>query len=345
MKSDSQVIAGHMGRAWRSDNPHFRAARRLIGRGNPLCRELVDGDLPQHRPLMALAIRLGAIAALATMSAVIKLASQHHIHLLEIMFWRQLISLPLILAWLAATRNLGMLKTRRPTTHFLRAVYGTIGMVCNFGAVILLPLAEATTMAFTAPIWAVILAMLLLKDKIGPWRWSAVALGFAGVLVIAQPGSGDIPLFGAAVALGGAFMVALISIQIADLNRTDKPVTIVFYFALFSVPIAAVALPWVMTAHDATGWLLLLLIGVTGVIGQLLLTAALRFGPVASVIVMDYSSLFWATIYGWTLFGALPPASTWLGAPLIIAAGLVIAWREHRLSRPTLRDVSRAEGT
>jgi drug/metabolite transporter (DMT)-like permease len=71
----------------------------------------------------------------------------------------------------------------------------------------------------------------------------------------------------------------------------------------------------------------------------------LRFGKVSSVIVMDYSALFWATLYGWLLFDMLPPASTWLGAPIIIAAGIVIAWREHRLSRPTLRDVARAEGT
>lgn len=305
----------------------------------------VESTLPSPRPLLALLIRLGAIAALATMSALIKLASQRGIHLLEIMFWRQLISVPLILGWLAARGSLGTLRTQRPRTHFLRAFYGTVGMLFNFGAVILLPLAEATTMAFTVPIWALILAVLLLKERVGPWRWSAVLLGFAGVLLIAQPGSGDIPLHGAAVALAGAFMVALISIQIADLNRTDKPVTIVFYFALFSVPMTALALPFVMTAHDSAGWLLLLAIGIAGVIGQLLLTAALRFGAVASVIVMDYSSLFWATLYGWLLFDSLPPPSTWLGAPLIIAAGLVIAWREHRLSRPTLRDVARAEGT
>ena len=111
-----------------------------------------------------------------------------------------------------------------------------------------------------------------------------------------------------------------------------------FYFAAFSVPMTALALPFVMTAHDIAGWLLLLAIGIAGVIGQLLLTAALRFGAIASVIVMDYSSLFWATLYGWLLFDSLPPPSTWLGAPMIIAAGLVIAWREHRLSRPTLRD-------
>jgi drug/metabolite transporter (DMT)-like permease len=200
-------------------------------------------------------------------------------------------------------------------------------------------------MNFTAPIWAVILATLLLKERPGVWRWSAVGAGFLGVLLIAQPGSGHIPPVGALVALGGAFMIALISIQIADLGRTDKPLVIVFYFALFSVPVTGAFLPFVFVPHDAETWWLLGGIGVSGVIGQLLLTAALRFGKVSSVIVMDYSALFWATLYGWLLFDMLPPASTWLGAPIIIAAGIVIAWREHRLSRPTLRDVARSEGT
>jgi drug/metabolite transporter (DMT)-like permease len=305
----------------------------------------MDTAAPRHRPLLALTIRLGAIAALATMSALIKLASERDIHLLEIMFWRQAITIPIALAWVMATGGIGMLATKRPGTHLIRGIYGSIGMVLNFGAVILLPLAEATTMSFTAPIWAVILSTLLLKEKVGIWRWSAVALGFVGVLVIAQPGGGQIPLFGALVGIGGAFMVALISIQIADLNRTDQPLTIVFYFALFSTPLTAIALPFVATAHDAQGWLLLLGIGLAGAAGQLLLTAALRFGKVASVIVMDYSALFWATLYGWLLFSVLPPASTWLGVPLIVAAGLVIAWREHRLARPAERAVARMEGT
>ena len=299
----------------------------------------------RHRPLLALAIRLGAIAALATMSALIKLASERGIHLLEIMFWRQFITLPIAIAWVLATGGIGLLATRRPGTHMLRGLYGTIGMVLNFGAVILLPLAEATTLNFTVPIWAVLLSILLLKEKVGIWRWSAVLLGFAGIVVIAQPGSGHFPLYGALVGLGAAFMIALISIQIADLNRTDKPLTIVFYFALLTSVVTAPALPFVMTAHDADAWLLLLAIGLTGALGQLLLTAALRFGAVASVIVMDYSGLFWATLYGWLWFDALPPASTWLGVPLIVGAGLLIAWREHRLARPAERTAARIEGT
>lgn len=300
---------------------------------------------PAHRPLLALLIRLGAIAGLATMSALIKVASDRGIHLLEIMFWRQFITLPIAVGWVMATSSLASLATRRPGTHMMRGLYGTIGMVLNFGAVILLPLAEATTMNFTAPIWAVILSTLLLKEQVGIWRWSAVLFGFVGIVVIAQPGGGHIPLFGALVALGGAFMIALISIQIADLNRTDKPLTIVFYFAIFTTLVTAPALPFVMTGHDGGEWLLLLSIGLSGAAGQLLLTAALRFGKVASVIVMDYSSLFWATLYGWFLFDMLPPESTWLGAPLIVAAGLVIAWREGRLKRPNERDMARAEGT
>lgn len=300
---------------------------------------------PAHRPLLALLIRLGAIAALATMSALIKLASQRGIHLLEIMFWRQFLTIPIALGWVLATSGIGTLATKRPGTHFRRGLYGTIGMVLNFGAVILLPLAEATTINFTVPIWAVLLSILLLKEQVGLWRWSAVILGFVGILLIAQPGGGHFPLYGVLVALGGAFMIALISIQIADLNRTDKPLTIVFYFALFSAPLTALSLPFVATAHDAQGWLLLLGIGLSGALGQLLLTTALRFGTVASVIVMDYSGLFWATLYGWLLFAVLPPASTWLGAPLIVAAGLIIAWREHRLARPARRETPSIEGT
>ncbi|WP_126171858.1 DMT family transporter [Altericroceibacterium xinjiangense] len=305
----------------------------------------MDASEPKHRPLLALGIRLAAIAALATMSALVKLAGERGVHLLEILFWRQFVTIPIALGWVMATGGLAMLRTDRPRTHAKRALYGMVGMILNFGGLLLLPLAEATTMGFTAPIWAVILSTLLLGEKVGVYRWGAVALGFAGVLVIAQPGGGHIPLFGAAAALSGAFMVALISIQIADLNRTDKPLTIVFWFAAISTATTVLALPFVSTSHDAGEWALLIGIGIVGGAGQLLLTSALRVGKVASVIVMDYSSLFWATLYGWTIWNMLPPTSTWVGVPLIVAAGLVIAWREHRLARPSNRDVARVEGT
>ena len=240
--------------------------------------------------------------------------------------------MPILLVWFAANRKLHLLGSTRLKAHAGRAMTGLAGMFLNFGAVTLLPLAEATTLNFTSAIWAVILSALVLRERIGWWRWSAVVLGFAGVIVIAQPGHSHVPLFGAAVALSAAFMIALISIQIRDLARTEPPLTIVFWFAAFSVPLLALAMPFVMTAHTAYQWGLLGGLALFGLLGQFLLTAALRFGAVASVIVMDYSSLVWATLFGWLVFDRLPASSTWLGVPLIVGAGIVIAWREHRLS-------------
>lgn len=285
-----------------------------------------------HRPLLALLIRLGAAFVLSIMLVFVKLVTEAGISLTETLFWRQLPTVPILLLWFASRGRLSALGSDRLGSHARRALYGLVGMFLNFGAVTLLPLAEATSLNFTSAIWAVILSALLLHEKVGPWRWTAVVLGFVGVLVIAQPAGGHVPLKGAAVALSAAFMIALISIQIRDLARTEEPLTIVFWFAAFSVPVLALAMPFVMTRHTLYEWLLLGGLALFGLLGQFLLTAALRFGAVASVIVMDYSSIVWATLFGWWVFGRLPTSSTWLGAPLIVAAGLLIAWREHRLS-------------
>lgn len=284
---------------------------------------------PVQRPFLALGLRLVATMLLSSLVAVVKLAVESGVRFPEALFWRQVPAVFLIGGWLAARGQLHRLKTSRLPIHFRRAMIGMIGMFFTFGAPLLLPLTEATTLGFTTPIFAVILSALLLHERIGPVRWVAVGLGFAGVVIITQPGHSDIPLLGAAVGLFAAFMVALISIQVRDLGRTDESISIVFWFAALSAPVLALMLPFYATHHTPYQWSLLLLGGVIGCLGQILLTASLRYGQVASVIVMDYSSLAWATLYGWSLWDQLPPASTWLGAPAIIAAGAVIAWREH----------------
>lgn len=293
------------------------------------------------RPLLALLMRLAGIAGFATMAALIKLASDSGISLIELIFWRQLTSMPILLVWAMLAGGLSTLKTNRPRAHGVRAIYGIIGMMLNFGGVILLPLAEATTFGFTAPLFATLLSIIILRETVGLWRWSAVLAGFLGVLIIAQPGGGDIPLFGAAVAMGGAFMIALISIQIRDLSRTDKPLTIVFWFSVAAVIATLPFLPFVYEPRSGEQWLLLLGIGVSGTFGQTFITMALRFGTVSSVTVMDYSSLIWATLFGWLLFATLPSTATWLGAPLIVIAGIIITWREHVLNKERLAEAAR----
>ena len=290
-----------------------------------------ESDHPHHRPLLALGLRLAAAFVLAALLACVKLASDKGIHLAEIMFWRQLPTIPILFAWFALRGRLDVLATRRTGSHLRRSGFGLVGMAMNFGAATLLPLAVATTLNYSSAIFAVLLSALILREPTGVWRWSAVAMGFAGVVLIAQPWGGELPLLGAAIALGAALMIALISVQLRDLGRTEHPFTIVFYFSLFSVPVLALAMPFVGKAHAPEEWLLLLACGVIGLLGQVLLTAALRYGAVANVIVMDYSGLIWATLFGWLVFTSLPPVSFWFGAPLVVGAGLLIAWREHRL--------------
>lgn len=287
----------------------------------------------QHRPFLAMGLRLCAAAALTSLTTLVKYAGGTGILLPEIMFWRMVLTVPILFGFLAWRGEISRLRTRRLGAHARRAALGTIGMMFTFGAPLLLPLAESTTLGFTTPIFAVIFSALLLKERVGPIRWLAVALGFAGVVIIAQPGHAAIPPFGAFVGLGAGFMVALVSIQLRDLNRTDEPLSIVFWFATLSSPVLALSLPFVMTHHSALQWALLIGLGTLGCFGQLLITASLRFGQVASVVVMDYSALGWATLYGWAIWGDVPPAATWLGAPVIIAAGAVIAWRERVLHR------------
>lgn len=284
------------------------------------------------RRLFALGLRLIAVFSLATMLMLIKLASESGVMLLEILFWRQSVAIPVLLIWVLLGPGFASLRTSRMKDHTVRMGLGLVGMVLNFGAVILLPLAEAATIGFTIPIFATIVAALVLHEQVGRHRWSAVLAGFIGVLIVIQPGAAHFPLFGAAVGLAAAMMVVMISLQIRDLGRTETAITTVFWFSTLSMIPLSVVLPFVIAPHDGHQWLLLGGIGVAGAIGQVTLTGSLRFAPVSVVVGMDYTSLIWSTLYGWLIWKQLPSHSTWIGAPLIIASGLYIAWREHRLS-------------
>lgn len=293
----------------------------------------MDGSIAKPRPFLALGLRLATAAALATMAMLLKLASSKGVHLAELVFWRQLLTFVFVFAVLAALGKLREVKTKRFGAHARRAAYGIVGMFFVYGAVVLLPLAEATTLSFTAPFFAVLLSVLLFKEKVGKYRWGAVILGFAGVIFLTQPGSSSIDPFGAGVALVAAFLVALISFQIQDLNKTEAPWSIVFWFAALTAPLAAIAVPFVYTPHDAETWGLIVAMALAGAIAQMLLTSSLRFGSASVILLMDYTSLLWATWYGYTVFDRTPPTSLWVGAPLIIGAGALIAYRERLLAR------------
>jgi len=288
----------------------------------------------QHeRPIFALILRLASALLFATMFMLVKLAGERGAHLPEIMFWRQGIAAIVMLAWLLPARQMHLLKTENIGRHVARTGIGMIGMIFGFSAVTLLPLAEATMLGFTAPLFAVLITALVVRDRVGPWRWSAVVVGFAGVLIITQPGNASLSALGLAAGLGAALVVAIVSFQIKSLARIDGPTSVAFYFSLFGALVTAPFLPFYFTAHNEAHWLILIGCGLAGALGQLLASFSLRHGAVATVMIMDYTSLIWATLFGYFVFDRLPPYAIWIGAPIIIMAGMIVMWREHRLSR------------
>lgn len=292
------------------------------------------------RPLLGMGLRLLAMLFLSIMFALGKLVADRGVLLVETMFYRQALALPLVFLWVAATDGPGAVATRRIGSHATRTIVGLTGMGLNFGSFILLPLTEATTIGFTMPIFATLLAVLLLRERPGVHRWSAIIVGFLGILVMARPDAAHFPLLGLAVALIAAVVTACVSLILRDLGRTENSGVIVFWFTLLSLPPLGLLMLFFGRAHDPLTWGLLLLIGLSGGIAQLLMTGALRLAPVSVVLGMDYSSILWATLLGLAFWGEWPIATTWIGAALIIGSGLYIVWREH--SRTRLAALSRA---
>ena len=286
------------------------------------------------RRLLAITLRLFAAVTLTVMFAIVKLLDARGVSLLESLFYRQALALPLVLGWIAAGPGFASVRTKRPAAHLIRTVLGMAGMALNFLTFMLLPLAEATVLLFTVPIFATVLSATVLKERVGVHRWLAVLLGFLGVLLVVQPGGGSVlPLNGVLVGLCAAVVVSGVSITLRQIGRTEGAATTVFWFTIVSAVPLGIAMLFVGEAHDARTFGMLLGLGLAGGLAQLALTASLRLAPVSVVLPMDYSNLLWSALIGWLVFSTLPSRSLWLGAPLIIASGLYIVYREHRLRR------------
>ena len=292
------------------------------------------GTHASQRPLRALVLRAGSAIAFATMMALTKYGGQNGVSVPELMFWCQFLSVPVLLVYLSATGGVHRLRSRRRGRHIVRGSLGTFNTFLNFTATIMLPLAVMSTLTFTTPLFAVVLAAVVLREHIGPYRWAAVVMGFLGTLIIAQPSGNHepLPMLGLAMGLLVAFLNAVITLQVRDLGRTEETISMVFWFALLGSVLTAPALIFSSAPHPPWIWFVIFMTGVMWLLGQMLMAASLRHGSVALVVVMDYTLLIWATIWGWVLWDKLPPGSTYLGAPLIVAAGLTIAWRERRRS-------------
>lgn len=288
---------------------------------------------PAERRMLAILLRLVNALALTVMFAMVKLAAEHGVGLFESVFYRQALAIPLIVGLVLAGPGIKSVKTDRPWAHVWRTLLGVTAMGFNFLTYRLLPIAEATVLLFTVPIFATILSALFLKEKVGRHRWGAVVLGFVGVLIVVRPGGSALPPHGVAAGLMASIVVSAVNITLRQIGRTESATTTVFWFTVMSVVPLSLAMPILGTAHDGYTFGILLMLGLLGGLAQLTSTAALRLAPVSVVLPIDYSSLIWAALVGWLMFQTVPSPTLWLGAPFIIGSGLYIVFREQKLRR------------
>lgn len=286
-----------------------------------------------------IALRIAAAGAFSVMTAVLKLASFDGVVAAEMLFYRAFFGLPVVLVWvLTRPGGLAGLTTRRPWALAGRSALGIASILCLFQTLTLLPLADATTLSFTAPIFATMLSFVILKEAVGPRRWAAVAVGFVGVVVVMRPGAGEhaVPMAGIGFGLAAAVLTAAVTITLRQLRDTEHVAAIVFWFFAASSVVGAILLIFVGRMHAPATFGLLIGSGIAGGLAQLLMTASLRAAPVAVVAPFDYLQIVGAVVFGWWLMHATPSANTLAGAALIAASGLYTAWREHVRRRAAL---------
>lgn len=277
-------------------------------------------------------LKLISLVFLTSMAACVKYLGRD-MPMGETIFVRGLIAVVVLALIARFTVGLQVLRTDRWQRHALRSVSGTISMFCLFTALTLIPLAEVTAINFTSPMFVTLLAMLFLGERIHAFRWTALGIGMIGMLIMISPhvSFAEGNPAGVAAAFGAAAFSAVAMIYLRHMSGGEHAITITFYFMLTSMTCALLTLPWgwiVPTAHQS---LVLFLTGAFGVFGQLLMTYSYRYAEASTIAPLDYSSMIISVLLGYFVFNEIPGWSIWVGAPLVIASGLIIFWREYQL--------------
>lgn len=258
----------------------------------------------------------------------------------QAVFFRSLLAVPVILAWLWWRGDLRTgLKVNSPSSHLWRGLIGTLAMGLGFAGLGLLPLPEVTALGYAAPLLTVIFAAMFLNEKVGLFRLSAVGLGFLGVLVVLAPrltalddeAAQAAQTLGAVLVLTSAVCVALAQIYIRKMVATEQTSAIVFYFSVLSAFLSLLTLPFGWVWPSPFVLLCLVLAGLLGGTAQIFLTSAYRHADASVVAPFSYASMIFALLIGYLVFDEVPTLSMLAGAALVIFAGVIIILREHAL--------------
>ena len=271
----------------------------------------------------------------AFLNAAIRLGADEGMHPFQIAFLRSFFGLGFMLPWLLRM-GLRSLHTRRPGIYLFRGIAATGAMICWMTSIAHIPLAEATAISFAAPLLATIGSSLILRETVRLRRWSAIVVGFVGVLIILRPGASIIEP-GAIWALGAACLFAVNALTIKSMTRTESPQKIVAWTAVL---LSLATLPLALTVWvpmTVTLWVLAITLGLLGTAGHLCMTRSFATADASFVMPFDYARLPFVALVAFVMFAEAPDIWTWTGALVITGAALYVARREAQLAKQPTR--------
>ena len=281
-----------------------------------------------HAPLKGIACVALAMSLFPAQDAIVKWLSADY-SVFQILFMRSIFVFIPCAVLVLRSGGFGVLRAKRPNLLVLRAALGFCAWSVYFIAISQMPLADALALIFSAPLIITALSVPLLGEAVGLRRWSAVGVGFVGVLIMIDPGAGMVQGV-ALLSLASAAFYSLAMIMTRILTRSEASVTMLFYSAATILCLSGLFQPFVWITPNWTDLGLMALTGVITGCAQFLGTQAYRFAPPSVVSPFDYTSLVWATLLGYFIWSDVPRMSVVLGAAVVIGSGLYILLRERR---------------
>jgi len=284
----------------------------------------------EHIPL-AIFLMVSAGAIFSFSSAASKYLAQTY-PVGEVLFSRVLVSFVLFSAFALPTSGISLFYTRRPVAHVMRSMSQFTSQSLLLIAFTMMPLASATAINFSAPLFATLASLYFLKEPVGPVRWAVLLIGFVGVLIVTNPGA-DTFQIGALYALGNAVLFGTVTAGVRGMTKTESARTLTVYQLMWLTLFNGLTLPFAFKAPALSDMPMIIANGIANMLGQYWWTRAIHLAPTSAVTPFQYLSLLWAMMFGYAWWGDKPTVGLLIGSAILVSSGLFLIWHEARKRR------------
>ena len=292
-----------------------------------------SADTKTYWPIIYMLV---AMFSLSTMDALAKMLVKGAYDPLQILAIRSWIILAVLLLYYFSRGQLAQLQANRLIPQLLRGGVGFLAPYCFFKSLQSLPLADATIIFFSSTFMITALSWPLLREKVGVYRWSAVIIGFIGVLIAMDP-KGDGDLLSYLYCLFGSFCYSLLFLSGRYLSKTESVISLVFFFNLSMAIVSTSLAPLVWVPVATADYLSIFMFSVLGLLGHFCVTKAFSSADVGLITPLEYTALIWAVLWGYLLWGEIPDSNVWVGAGIIVLCALFVVYRESVVKTRQLR--------